>query len=178
MNGKADVRKKMRGRPRLDPKERRDRSARLCEAIGRETAWERAGTVALFAPQDTEPDVELLWLQAGAKIFCYPRLSTGGLDFVRVLDRATLTMGRWNIREPAFGSAQIVAPSEIDLILVPGVAFTREGERLGRGGGYYDRFLAQREVRAVKIGICFVEQLVDELPIDPHDARVDCVIAA
>jgi 5-formyltetrahydrofolate cyclo-ligase len=178
MNGKADVRKKMRERPQLHPDERSDRSARLCEAIGREAAWDRARTVALFAPQDTEPDVELLWLQAGGKALCYPRISTGGLDFLRVLDRTTLTIGRWNIREPVFASAQIVAPSEIDLILVPGIAFTREGERLGRGGGYYDRFLAQREVHAMKIGVCFVEQLVEELPSDPHDARVDCVIAA
>jgi 5-formyltetrahydrofolate cyclo-ligase len=73
--------------------------------------------------------------------------------------------------------ADLVAPEEIDLILIPGLAFTRKGERLGRGGGYYDRFLARVGLRAVKLGICFKEQLLEELPIESHDARVDRVLA-
>ena len=176
MNGKADVRKKIRARLTFDAPERARRSAALCEMIRQDMAWACAHTIALFAPQGTEPDVELLWAVA-SKSFCYPRVGDGALDFLRVIDRFALAVGRWNIREPAFAAADLVAPEEIDLILIPGVAFTLKGERLGRGGGYYDRFLARVGLRAVKLGICFKEQLLEDLPIESHDARVDRVLA-
>ncbi|NDW09177.1 5-formyltetrahydrofolate cyclo-ligase [Dysgonomonas sp. 520] len=63
---------------------------------------------------------------------------------------------------------------KIDLIIVPGVAFDRQLNRLGRGKGYYDRFLKQ--VKAPKIGICFEFQLLDKIPIDEHDIPMDMVV--
>jgi 5-formyltetrahydrofolate cyclo-ligase len=62
------------------------------------------------------------------------------------------------------------------VILVPGVAFTRAGQRLGRGGGYYDRLLSALPAKAVRLGVCFELQIVDELPSEPHDMRVDGVV--
>lgn len=64
---------------------------------------------------------------------------------------------------------------QIDLILVPGMAFDRHGHRLGRGKGYYDRFLSQAK-DCYKIGVCFPFQLVDEVPTDEHDVRMDEII--
>ncbi len=66
-------------------------------------------------------------------------------------------------------------PAELDMAVVPGLAFTRDGGRLGQGGGHYDRFLPRLRSDCVTIGACFVEQLVDELPTEPHDHRVDHV---
>jgi 5,10-methenyltetrahydrofolate synthetase len=71
-----------------------------------------------------------------------------------------------------------VVPQAGDIILVPGLAFTRAGGRLGRGGGFYDRFLNGLERGAVLVwGVCFRGQMVEELPLEEHDQRVDRVFA-
>jgi 5-formyltetrahydrofolate cyclo-ligase len=69
-----------------------------------------------------------------------------------------------------------VDPTWPDVVVVPGLAFTASGDRLGQGGGWYDRFLA--EVRGVcsTIGVCFAEQIVDVLPVEPHDVRLHHVV--
>ncbi len=69
-----------------------------------------------------------------------------------------------------------VDPSWPDVVIVPGVAYTRTGERLGQGGGWYDRYLPRCRDDAVVIGIAFECQIVDELPVGPHDVPVDCVV--
>ena len=68
-----------------------------------------------------------------------------------------------------------VDPAELDVVVVPGLAFTRDGRRLGQGGGHYDRFLTRLRPDCVTIGACFAEQLVDDLPTEPHDTTVDHV---
>jgi 5-formyltetrahydrofolate cyclo-ligase len=67
--------------------------------------------------------------------------------------------------------------SPIDLVLVPGIAFTRAGARIGRGAGFFDRFLAHRAARAIKIGIAFSFQIVESLPLERHDVRLDLVVS-
>jgi 5-formyltetrahydrofolate cyclo-ligase len=62
-----------------------------------------------------------------------------------------------------------------DLILVPGLGFTRDGRRLGRGGGFYDRLLAASSFRAFTMGVGFDVQLVPALPVEPHDRRLDAI---
>jgi len=69
-----------------------------------------------------------------------------------------------------------VEPSWPDVVIVPGLAFTAGGGRLGQGGGWYDRFLAAVRPECTTIGVCFAEQVVDELPLEPHDVRVDVVV--
>ena len=90
-------------------------------------------------------------------------------------DPRRLVPGAFGILEPG-PDARLCGPGELDLLLVPGVAFTAGGLRCGRGKGYYDRYLAQSGFRAVKIGVCFAHQLVDALPAEPHDIRMDGVI--
>jgi len=167
----------MRSRLSFTPAEVAEKSARICQRIAAEPAWPQARTVALFASLPLEPDVELLWRQVGARKFCYPRMREGELDLVWVADRESLVLTRWGIREPRFDSAQLVLPGEIDLMLVPGLAFTRDGHRLGRGRGFYDRLLAHPALRAVKLGVCFDAQILEELPTEPHDASVDRVVS-
>ncbi|MEO1059717.1 MAG: 5-formyltetrahydrofolate cyclo-ligase [Actinomycetota bacterium] len=67
-------------------------------------------------------------------------------------------------------------PSWPDAVIVPGIAFTSSGDRLGQGGGWYDRFLSEVRTDCVTVGVCFFEQVVDDLPIEPHDVRVDVVV--
>jgi len=73
-------------------------------------------------------------------------------------------------------SAPAVAVEAIDLVLVPCAAVDRRGNRLGKGGGYYDRFLARPGVRAVRIAVVFREQVMDRVPTGPHDVPVDMVV--
>ena len=80
-------------------------------------------------------------------------------------------MGDFNILEPQ----NEPYTGDFDLIVVPGVAFDRKGDRLGRGKGYYDRFLSQH-LEVKRIGICFDFQLVEEVPSEPFDIRMDEVI--
>ncbi len=80
-------------------------------------------------------------------------------------------VGDFNILEPQNEPYK----GDFDLIIVPGVAFDRNGNRLGRGRGYYDRFLCQH-LDVKRIGICFDFQLVDEIPTEPFDIRMDEVI--
>jgi 5-formyltetrahydrofolate cyclo-ligase len=68
-----------------------------------------------------------------------------------------------------------VDPAELDVVVVPGLAFTPDGRRLGQGGGHYDRFLTRLRPDCVTIGACFAEQLVDDLPTEPHDTTVEHV---
>ena len=62
------------------------------------------------------------------------------------------------------------------MMVVPGVAFTAAGERMGRGKGYYDRYLSREGFRAYSVGVCFGCQMCEELPTEPHDRRMDEVI--
>ena len=91
-------------------------------------------------------------------------------------DPRRLVPGAFGILEPG-PDARLCSPGEIDLLLVPGVAFTCGGLRCGRGRGYYDRYLAQTAFRGFRLGVCFAHQLIDALPAEAHDVTMDCVVS-
>lgn len=86
-----------------------------------------------------------------------------------------LEESKWGILQPGQDSVEI-PPQELDVILVPGVAFDRKGNRMGYGGGYYDRYLLQVRKDAVKIGICFRLQLTEHIETADHDLPMDFVV--
>ena len=71
-----------------------------------------------------------------------------------------------------------IDPGDLQLVLVPGMAFDRSGRRLGRGGGFYDRFLARLAPGTLKIGFCFRCQVLEEIPTSDHDRLVDAIVTA
>ena len=174
---KTELRREMRQRLRTLGADRAEKSRAICAAISAHPSFSRAQRVALYSPLPSEPDLDTLW-QHGPRTFCYPRVAGEKIEFVEVARLEDLVAAAWNpwVREPALSESQIVSPSEIHLVLVPGLAFTREGARLGRGGGYYDRFLAQLPRETTKLGVCFDLQLVEALPSESHDVHVDGVI--
>jgi 5-formyltetrahydrofolate cyclo-ligase len=137
--------------------------------------WPAARTVALYAAQASEPDLRHLLADAG-KTFCFPRVTGDGMAFHQCQSMDVLRPGPWKLLEPDPALCPEVPVQEIDLLLIPGLAFTRSGGRLGRGGGFYDRFLTGVHPRAVKVGICFHVQLVEDLPTEAHDHEVDWVV--
>lgn len=95
-------------------------------------------------------------------------------------DFAELVPGMWGILEPPIQrwgeQGKEIAPEQLDCIMVPGVAFDRNGGRLGNGAGYYDRLLTSVRTDAVLIGVCFESQLVDQVVMEAHDVAMDFVI--
>lgn len=110
-----------------------------------------------------------------------PRVDgAGSMQFMRVYDdwAAHLAPGPRGVRQPEQGYGEPFEALSADdiFVILPGLAFDHAGRRLGRGGGYYDRFLAQQGLEnAVKIGVCWSMQLVQAVPTDLHDVRMDWV---
>ena len=156
---------------------RDEKSRVLVATLAKHPALLGSGYIALFSPIASEPDIEPLW-QILPRRFCYPRLAEGRMEFVEVEKISDLTTSSWHpqIREHGLAEARVVPPTEITAIIVPGLAFTKGGQRLGRGGGYYDRYLAALPPTTHKIGVCFALQIVDALPIEHHDQKMDVVI--
>jgi 5-formyltetrahydrofolate cyclo-ligase len=132
------------------------------------------GLVFGFAPLRLEPDWLSEW--TGARM-ALPRIEGDGLVFYRVTEPARdLCMGQFGAREPFASDERRVLPSEAATVLVPGLGFDARGGRLGRGGGFYDRFLATPGLAARRIGVCFACQLVERVPLEAHDARMDAIV--
>jgi len=162
----------------LSDSERRERSEELCAQAIRMKCWQAAKTLLLFAPLPTEPDVWPLLQRAlsEAKIVALPGFDANADHYVarRVSNpKVEIVKGKFGIREVVDRSPEI-SLKQLDLTLVPGVAFDARGGRLGRGKGYYDRLLA--EAGGTKCGIAFDEQLVEAVPLDPHDIRLNCIL--
>ncbi|MDD5349858.1 MAG: 5-formyltetrahydrofolate cyclo-ligase [Chthoniobacteraceae bacterium] len=177
---KPELRKALRVRLAALPFEAKaEKSAAICRAASQTPQWREARTVAFFAPLPEEPNIDLLWAVLGKRIVCYPRVNGDNLVFLRVPNReALLESGRWNLLEPPHHDDHVVPAGAIDLFFIPGIAFTADGRRMGRGKGYYDRLLAQPDFRAPAFGVCFAEQLVPHLPTEDHDRPVNRVFSA
>ena len=137
-------------------------------------AIKSARTVALFAslPDEIDTSTLLQTLSREARIVL-PRINGDSMDFYPYAPEA-MQRGFMGISEPC--GSEPVAPAEIDVMILPGVAFTPDGGRLGRGKGYYDKYLSRNGFRAHTIGICYPCQVVNSLPIEEHDRVLDRVV--
>jgi 5-formyltetrahydrofolate cyclo-ligase len=155
-----------------------DASAAMVQHLEKMVYFQQSTAILLYAPLPSEPDFlplfEKYHLQ---KKFVFPRVAPAGLALHVVVDLRLLAAATGKLKEPPADLPQI-NPAEIDLALIPGLAFCSEtGARLGRGGGYYDRLLALQEFHAFTLGVCFALQLREqELPLEPHDYGVRAVL--
>lgn len=164
----------------LAPEERAVASALVAANLRSLPEWEAARVVACYAPLPSEPDPG--WPQG--KRAALPRLllDPGIPPDVELREAASLshlvtvrTPQGWELREPG-PDAPRVAEDEVGLILVPGVAFDREGRRLGRGGGFYDRLLARLPASAFRVGLFFGNQELAEVEAESHDRGLDLIV--
>jgi len=147
-------------------------TSRLLDTV----AWQEAHTVLLYHPLPDEVDTRPL-LTAGCmagKRVLLPVVVGDDLELREYKPTTALAEGAFHIQEPV--GAAFTDYAAIDMAVIPGVAFTLEGQRLGRGRGYYDRLLS-RLTDVYKIGICWPFQLVEELPVEAHDIPMDAVIS-
>ena len=155
-------------------------SALIAERISAMPEWDRAKTILGFVPGNHEPDINKLLREAisTGKRICLPQFNPIQTTYSAVLvsnPNTDLISGKYGVLEPKAGS-QVIPFSEIDCVLVPGLAFDSTGGRLGRGGGWFDRMLA--EIRGLRIGVAFSVQLVGNVPVESHDIRMDCLVTA
>jgi 5-formyltetrahydrofolate cyclo-ligase len=162
-------------RARLMPDERALFSRRIAEQALHLPILSGARLVAVYAPLGTEVDALEIARLLGALQPVYPRVVTGArrLEFARC-DPRELVRGPLGAREPPAG-APAVDLREIECVILPGIGFSLQGQRLGRGGGYYDATL--RDVPAAfRVGLAFEVQVVPEIPSEPHDERLDALV--
>ena len=155
-----------------------DVNAALVSNILRLKEWQCAKTVFAYCPFGQEVDISSLFKEAVSadKHIVFP-ICVSKTDMVAALpEEGEWKTNRLGIKEPVLSRAKIVPPADIELALVPGLAFDYAGTRLGRGAGYYDRYLAACK-NAVLVGVCFDAQLVQCLPADGYDVCMHIIIS-
>ncbi|RPJ33109.1 MAG: 5-formyltetrahydrofolate cyclo-ligase [Verrucomicrobiaceae bacterium] len=134
-------------------------------------------TIAVFAALPGEVDLMEVIARHPERRWVYPRVAGVELRFHYVAHpQGELIPGAFGVREPA-PALPLVAVGEIDAFLCPGLAFDPRGGRLGRGRGFYDRLLAKARPGALKIGVCFPEQIVADTFPEAHDVLMDEMIS-
>jgi 5-formyltetrahydrofolate cyclo-ligase len=113
-------------------------------------------------------------LLAGGRRLLLPFLVDGAMDAAEVRPGESLVYTSYGPKEPPHRVA--VHPAEVDAVVTPGLAFDRRGHRLGYGGGHYDAYLDRLRPESVRIGIGFAVQVVDEVPADRLDQRIDLMV--
>ncbi|MDC7234179.1 MAG: 5-formyltetrahydrofolate cyclo-ligase [Spirochaetales bacterium] len=178
---KQDYRQELQKRIRaLSDRELGALSSDISETILLSKEWKNAPCLLAylsFSGDISLDDLIRKSLSAGKDVYV-PRIDgRGTMTFRKITDLspASLELNRWNIREPLSSAEPFVPEQEREvLLLVPGLGFTIEGKRMGRGGGYYDRFLEWIEGKCpfVSMGIAWKGNLLPELPAEPHDRPV------
>jgi 5-formyltetrahydrofolate cyclo-ligase len=178
---KSDLRARMR--TLLEDQDlafRHDASAAACAHLTDLEVFQHASVVMLYMPLATEVDLTPVAIRCfqGAKTVCVPRVDWRGRDMVPVeissFDDEAMAIDDHGLRTPRAGRP--IVPSQIDLVIVPGLAFDAGGNRLGRGGGFYDRFLRRLRRSAITVGLAFDGQIIDTVPADDRDFAVDLIV--
>ena len=175
-NSKSDLRLHIRARlEKISPAVRAVESIELCERL--QAQIPSAHTILFFAPLPDELDVwPMLEMALATGTNCalpFFDAEKNSYGAKRLKNLATdIVIGKFGVREPAATCVEIPL-NQFDLVLVPGMAFDLNGNRLGRGQGFYDRILAEASGR--KCGVCHNFQLLEKIPTEPHDAKVDFI---
>lgn len=152
----------------------------ICESLCQLPDIKKARNVAVYAAIGKEVDLDIFVKQMlkdkGA--LCFPRSKIndeGEIEYemAKITSLDHLSKARFNIPEP-YAECQTCTKNEIDLWVVPGLAFAVDGTRLGRGGGVYDRLL--KDASGIKIGVLYKFQMVKSLPCESHDIKMDMLV--
>ena len=164
----------------LDADVRTEMSAQLSDAfltLIAERTWKH---IAVFIPLPGEPDIwtpsRHLMARQGARIYAPRMMPENHLDVVMITNADALVRGPFGVIEPPAAWPKLADLATLDAIFIPGLAFSSDGGRLGFGGGWYDRLLARIPEETVKIGVCWDRLVINDVPMDSWDIRVDGVL--
>ena len=172
---KESIRNVMKARRReVAPARRAAYSAAVCARLLGDTRIAAAATVAVYLATPEEIDLSPFIRAAGvAHRLVAPKWDGAGYALAEITPEG-VAPGHWGIDEPR-GEAW-VGPREVDVWIAPGLAFSRDGKRIGYGGGYYDRYFAAASPCALKLAVAYPFQLFPDLPTAPDDMPVDEVV--
>jgi len=177
---KAELRRKLMKCLLAIPSEQRsERSRKACQNLASIEQFQKASTVMMFLslPHEVDTSEAILHAWQLGKAVAVPKISWEQRHMIPVrinsLEKGFST-GASGLRNPIAGVP--VPFGDIDLVVTPALGFDKKGNRLGRGGSYYDRFFANDELKAARCGFGFAEQLVDSVPVTDHDEPVDIVV--
>ena len=178
---KNDLRKEMRSvLATITPEQRHIRSLDVCHQLQDTPEFRRAETIMLFLSMEQEVETSTLVLQAWkeGKTVALPRVRWAEREIEPVAIKSLDTSpnpSMQGLRDPVGGTP--ISLARIDLVAVPGLAFDRRGYRLGRGKGFYDRFLSKKDFHGLRIALCFQEQVLEDLlPVEPHDMPMNMIV--
>ncbi|MFZ4116569.1 MAG: 5-formyltetrahydrofolate cyclo-ligase [Chthoniobacterales bacterium] len=140
--------------------------------------WQNASSILLYAPLPGEPDLLGLLEEFLEKRFFFPRIEKKKLHLYQWFPGAGWFSGSYGLQEPDPDEWSEVSIEDVDLAVIPGLAFDQAGGRLGRGGGFYDRLLSDSVWRGFKVGVAWPWQIVSSVPREPHDVLMDVVVAS
>lgn len=166
----------------ITPEERHRRSLAACRLLSETKHFRNAQLIMMFLSMDSEIETSTIALAAWkeGKSIAVPRTDweTRRMDPVEInsleTNMQTAGPGTISVREPVGG--KVVPLDMIDLVVVPGLAFDRKGYRVGRGKGFYDRFLARKEFKGARCALCYHEQVIDSVPYEPHDMPMHLIV--
>lgn len=161
----------------MSQEQRNAEGGRALEVLRVHPRFQRAQTLMLFHSLPDEVCTHALvdQLALEGRTVLLPVCQGDDLVLRRYEGQGLLSQGSFHIEEPQ--GADFTDYQQIDLAVVPGVAFDKAGHRMGRGRGYYDRFFAHPALCNVyKIGLCYPCQLVEHVPVEVHDQTMDCVV--
>lgn len=169
---RAEIRKKRRA---LSPEETVSRSAAICRFIQARREYQEAETIYAYLSMPGEVCLDTLIIDAWrqGKQTAVPRVCGQEMSFYPLTDLAEVEISPLGIREPA--GATPITVREKTLFLMPGIAFDLSRNRIGQGGGYYDRYLSSHPMPQ-KWAVAFGFQIYDTLPAAPHDIKADAII--
>lgn len=179
MDTKSSLRRQLIENRKLLSEEKRIQEAEFIRRyLMGHSKLQEADVLMLYAAKLPEVDMDALldWALMQGKRVCFPRVNGDDMDFYFVKDASSLSPGNFGVREPV-ENCEIAMPQRA-VCLVPGVGFDRLGNRMGYGKGYYDKYFHKSKADIVKIGVCYDEQLLDALPAEKHDIKMDMVISA
>ncbi|MDA3851724.1 MAG: 5-formyltetrahydrofolate cyclo-ligase [Spirochaetaceae bacterium] len=162
----------------ISEQEQLELSEDICKQVESLDTFKESQNILGYYPLAREVNLIPLWLQViarGKKLYL-PRIDGETMDFLLVNDINSLQPNPWGIMEPIQGSP-FWQPGDSSLLIAPGLAFDLQGGRLGRGGGFYDRWLNLWANRVYSIGVCFPRQLVKKVPRSSWDIGLDRIIS-
>jgi len=177
---KVELRREMRNRLQaMSPEQRKEKSRKACRNLIETEQYQSASIIMMYLslPHEVDTTEAILHAWQLGKTGVVPKISWQQRHMIAVeitsLDTG-FSVGTWGLRNPVTGVP--IPFDQIDLVVAPALGFDRKGNRLGRGGSFYDRFFANKDLTAARCGLAFAEQIVDVVPTMEHDEPVEFLV--
>ncbi len=166
-------------RKSLTEEQRAEKSRTILQRLYKEPVFKEAKTIFAYASMPEEVQLYDLLREAlkqGKRVGLPLITGKGLMEVVNLPSLDALVEGKFGILTVKEELQEIIPGSDIDLVIVPGAAFSERGDRLGLGGGYYDRYLSQKAPQAFRAALTFDGQVTAQVPMEAHDAKVNLIL--